>query len=247
MLKQLLDFAPSEVVYIQLWKERIKVTNLMTDNAYDQASFVHITTLPSGKKKITSIGDSARTSQSPETLSFNPLGHPRSLLSDFQVLEEMLKQILIQIRPPRLSFKRLVAIIHPMERIEGGLTAIEERGLKEVVSGAGAHDAFTYVGGPISPQQILDAVTGKTEQTHSQNQPKRKPTSYRNIFGAWLMIALLASALFFAVSMRTADEIQITSEIIIKHAVIGIAFSSIGTLPILAIKLLKDLLRTKQQ
>lgn len=52
MLRQLLDFAPPEVVYIQLWRERIKVTNLMTDKAYDQASFVHITTLPSGKKKL---------------------------------------------------------------------------------------------------------------------------------------------------------------------------------------------------
>lgn len=247
MLKQLLDFAPSEVVYIQLWKERIKVTNLMTDKAYDQASFVHITTLPSGKKKITSIGDSARTSQSPETLSFNPLGHPRSLLSDFHVLEEMLKQILTQIRPPRLSFKRLVAIIHPMERIEGGLTAIEERGLKEVALGAGAHDAFTYVGGPISPQQLLDAVAGKAERAHSQNQSKRKPTGYRNIFGSWLLIALLASVLFFAVGTSKGDETQLTTEIIIKYAVIGIIFSSIGTLPILAIKLLKDLFRTEKQ
>lgn len=247
MLRQLLDFAPPEVVYIQLWRERIKVTNLMTDKAYDQASFVHITTLPSGKKKMTSIGDSARVSQSPDTFSFNPLGHPRSLLSDFHVLEEMLKQILAQIRPPRLSFKRLVAIIHPMEHIEGGLTAIEERGLKEVALGAGAHDVFIYTGDPVSPQQLLDVVTGKSERAGSPNQPERKPTSYRKVFGAWFLIAFLTTTFFLAIGTHTLGEMKFTTEVISKHAVIGIIFASIGTLPILAIKLLKDLLRTKQQ
>jgi len=48
-----------------------------------------------------------------------------------------------------------ITVIHPMEKVEGGLTSIEQRALRELASGAGAHKVFIWVGCELTDDEII--------------------------------------------------------------------------------------------
>ena len=52
-------------------------------------------------------------------------------------------------------------IIHPMEKLEGGLTMIEDRAFRELALSAGAREAVLYLGEPL-PTHDFDLEKVKT-------------------------------------------------------------------------------------
>src|SRR5205085_650607 len=65
-----------------------------------------------------------------------PFSHKRSLVGDFTAAERLLKALVKEVQQGLVLSVSIV--IHPMERIEGGLSQIEERALRELAIGAGA-------------------------------------------------------------------------------------------------------------
>ena len=62
--------------------------------------------------------------------------HPRSLIGDFTIAQALLKELVAEAKGG-FSLKTEV-LLHPLERLEGGLTQIEERVFRELCIGAGA-------------------------------------------------------------------------------------------------------------
>jgi len=76
--------------------------------------------------------------------SVNPFSHPRSLLNDFYNAERLLQAIVKKLTGKKFISPAPAIIIHPMEKIEGGLTSIEIRAFKEMAYGAGAREVAIY-------------------------------------------------------------------------------------------------------
>ena len=94
--------------------------------------------------KNTSGGASAE-----RTASFS---HRRAVVGDFTAAQALLKQLVNEVRQ---GFSLSVqVVIHPMERIEGGLSQIEERALRELAIGAGATRVVVWVGDPLDDSQV---------------------------------------------------------------------------------------------
>ena len=51
-------------------------------------------------------------------------------------------------------------VIHPMERIEGGLSQIEERALRELAIGAGASRVAVWVGDALTDEEVAGKLKG---------------------------------------------------------------------------------------
>ena len=72
-------------LYIQIWEDRIKVTDINTGDTYDEQPLVAVKTTNKGHKVITAIGNNAVQAQSDkDTKVINPFSHPRTLFSDFE-------------------------------------------------------------------------------------------------------------------------------------------------------------------
>lgn len=81
-----------------------------------------------------------------------PFSHPRLLVGDFASAQHALKQAIDALLPKGFLGLRLAPrlLIQPMERLEGGLTALELRVLLEMGHGCGARKVRIHVGGELS-------------------------------------------------------------------------------------------------
>jgi len=150
MIKNILDKF-GIVLYVQIWERRIKVTDITTQKVFDEKALVAVRN-ENGKKSIEAVGNSA-TLVSNENISVSePFSHERLLLSSFSLAEILLRYI-FKTLIKRRTFVGLKVVIHPMEKIEGGLGQIEIRAFRELAIGAGARDVKVHQGNELS---ILD-------------------------------------------------------------------------------------------
>jgi len=91
----------------------------------------------------------------------NPgFSHQRMLVGNFTAAQECLKATLSEARGSGLAFLTSV-VIHPLEKIDGGLSQVEERLLHELAVGAGASKVFVWVGAPLSDAEVISKIKGK--------------------------------------------------------------------------------------
>jgi rod shape-determining protein MreB len=145
-------FAP--VFYVQIWEHKLKVTEISTKKVYEDLPLMAIQTLKSGEKKIVAIGNDANSSTSADTIKVNPFSHPRVLFSDFYVGEKILLHAFSTFAKHQFLRVAPKTIVHPMEKIEGGLTMIEVRAFRELALGAGSIESKVYLGNPLSVTQF---------------------------------------------------------------------------------------------
>ena len=145
----------SNTIYVQIWENRLKSTNVETQECFDEKPLLAIVTDAAGKESVYAFGNAAAHCNQPNTRIVNPFSHPRVLFSDFNVGEKLLQHIFALLHK-RSSFLKPAptVVIHPMEKTEGGLTVIEIRAFRELGLGAGARDVVVYQGKPLHAQTI---------------------------------------------------------------------------------------------
>ena len=90
----------------------------------------------------------------------NPFGHPRSIVSDFTVGEQLLKLVFRQILGKSWLAGAPNVVMHPLEEPAGGLTQVEYRALYEMALGAGAGWATVWQGRSLTDQEVLSRSFG---------------------------------------------------------------------------------------
>lgn len=82
-----------------------------------------------------------------------PFSNQRLLVAEFSIADRMIKAAVQSLMPKRLAFLNAAPklLIQPLERLEGGLSQVEQRILMELGMGAGARKLALHVG------EILDA------------------------------------------------------------------------------------------
>jgi rod shape-determining protein MreB len=191
MLRKILNkFSP--VVYVQIWENRIRVLDTKTGNTFDEKPFVLIKQKDKGEKIIEAIGNKAEYATYPNEESINPFSHPRFLLSNFFVAEKLLQHAVYKLLG-KFSIKPAPSMVmHPMEKLEGGLSQIEIRAFKELALGAGAYDVVVYSGDTLSNNEVKFEELIKAED--DKNATNEKDTDY---FSTLIYFVLIMAALFY--------------------------------------------------
>lgn len=91
------------------------------------------------------------------TKSTKAFSHPRTVIGNFRDIESCFISIAQELAPRRFFTPAHIAIVQFMDDVEGGLTDIEVRALREAALGAGSRGTYIPLSkNRLSKQQILD-------------------------------------------------------------------------------------------
>jgi rod shape-determining protein MreB len=142
------------IIYVQISPERLALKNLKTGESISEVPELAMSLPP--KPKILAVGPQARVvaaSQAAEVI--NPFAHPRSLVSDFTVAEQLLKHQVRKVLGNSLLTLSPYVVIHPLGSPAGGFTQVERRAFREMALGAGASVAHVWTGRPLTERELL--------------------------------------------------------------------------------------------
>jgi rod shape-determining protein MreB len=147
-------------LYIQLSPERVLVRDPTSGRAIDEVPEIAIQHPPGGKITMLAVGREARgAAGQPHTTVHNPFAHPRSLVSDFTVAEQVLRAFIRRLHGGRVVFlPSPVVVMHPLGEHAGGLTQVELRAMRELALGAGARKVHLWQGPALTDEQLLSGA-----------------------------------------------------------------------------------------
>jgi rod shape-determining protein MreB and related proteins len=106
--------------------------------------------------KVVAIGDDAKAMGiEPDVRVVNPFAHPRTPLSDFTAAEMLIKSFIRKLLRGKLSLFAPTMVLHLAVELEGGITQIESRALKELGASAGAKWCCGWIGPDLSDEQVM--------------------------------------------------------------------------------------------
>lgn len=145
------------IIYVQISPERLTLRNVRTGEFISEVPEVAIAY--DNKVRIIGVGSEANLHRSnPSVKIVNPFAHPRTLLSDFTVAEQLLKIFLRRMHGTSIFAVSPKVVIHPLGEPEGGFTQIELRAFRELGFGAGASQVELREGRTLTDQEILSAL-----------------------------------------------------------------------------------------
>ncbi|MDF1833113.1 MAG: rod shape-determining protein [Porticoccaceae bacterium] len=163
--------------YVQIWEFRIKVTDFITGEIFDDKPEAFIRTEKKGTKKIVAVGSSSNEFVGQELEVINPFSHPRMLVSDFVICEGVIQHIFQKLNSKRFLAVKPKVIIQPMEKLDGGLTIVEEKVFRELALGAGAREVVVHKGAELSASGCdfdeIKKANSKSENARVGLQPQK--------------------------------------------------------------------------
>jgi rod shape-determining protein MreB len=150
MLKKLFAKYVDNLLYIKIASDVLTVTDIISGHTFSQPPYIAVAKSNNGKETIKAIGAEAKAlTNQPGIDVSNPFSHPRLLVADFQRAEKILRHALQVTCKNKLFPPSPRVVVHPLEKLEGGLTDIEIRVFRELCAGAGAREVVVYVGTPL--------------------------------------------------------------------------------------------------
>lgn len=141
----------SNDLYIQAWEKRLKITNVTSHETFDEEPLVALQNDKRGRPVVVAVGNAVKNLvNAHQYVISNPFSHPRLLVNDFQVAEKVLAYGVKQVHKNRRLPPSPRVVFQPMEKLEGGVTTIEERLYRELCLGAGARQVLLHTGNELS-------------------------------------------------------------------------------------------------
>lgn len=84
-----------------------------------------------------------------------PFSTTRLLVGQFREAAALLRKALGEVAGSGLFRASPVVVIHPVEMVEGGLSEVEERILRELALGAGARSVIVHVGNALGDAEVV--------------------------------------------------------------------------------------------
>ena len=143
-------------LYIRLSPTRVNLHLCGSDVHVEEVPEMAVQQPPGGKLTLLAVGQQARSAaaQASDARLINPLAHPRSLISDFTLAEQLLRALVRQVMGRGLFQPAPAVVMHPLGEYEGGLTQVEIRALRELALGMGASTVRVWQGPDLSDEQI---------------------------------------------------------------------------------------------
>lgn len=137
----------SGTVYVQIWENRLKITHIESRRVYDQRPWIAIDTRDKKKQIVRAVGNEAYAMRGLHGIeTSNPFSHPRLLVNGFQKAEKILQHGIQVVFEAKVFNPSPIIVLHPREKLEGGITDVECRLFRELCLGAGARVVHLHVG-----------------------------------------------------------------------------------------------------
>lgn len=127
----------STIFLFQIWKNRLKITNLKTGKIYDEKSLVVIDR-KKDENTIIAIGDKA-------SVYPNPFNYPRVIVNDYETAAILFKFGMEATYERKALFSPL-GIIQVMDDFNTKLTELEKKALLDISLNAGCRESIVYEG-----------------------------------------------------------------------------------------------------
>lgn len=95
--------------------------------------------------------------------ALEPFTTKRLLVGEFTTAEKHLSAVIEKVHKGKWFSTSPVAVIHPMEMVDGGLSQIEERVFKELAAGAGAKKVVVWLGHELSDHEVINKANNYNE------------------------------------------------------------------------------------
>ena len=137
--------------YLRVNRERVSVRNVSTGDFVEVAAKLGL----DRADKILSVGDPVDPSA---VRVLMPFQHPRILIEDFTGGEKIVSYVIRQLFGKGPIAPSPIVVVHPDIDLDGGLTQIEARALRELVEGAGARKVYLHYGRQLSDQEVANLL-----------------------------------------------------------------------------------------
>lgn len=155
MLLKLFKSFDSTVIYIQIWKTRIKVSNNRNNIVFDDVAVMAIDKTNAKKPLIKAIGHNALQFKAEDnTTLVYPFEHERIIISDFELSEKTIQHAIEHTYTGSSFFRPSAKIIIQSMEYPNQLSQIEIRVLKELGLGSGGREVVVYDGMPLEIHSI---------------------------------------------------------------------------------------------
>lgn len=156
------SFAP--LLYVKVTPARLTVRNVKTGAEVAEVPEMAIG-ISGNKKTVLAVGADARAAATTGSAEIvNPFNHPRTLVGDFTVGEQLLKAFVRRVQSSSWFVPAPRIVMHPVGSPDGGYTQVERRALREMALGAGASEVVLWVG-----RELTDAEVQSAEVLRSQD------------------------------------------------------------------------------
>jgi rod shape-determining protein MreB and related proteins len=141
---------------IRIRRNQVSITDVATGRKWEDEPLIALSK-KGNNKIISAIGAVAR--ETGDEL-INPFDHPRVLVADFVLGEKLLQhgfQMVCYgffIVPGIKWTPSPIVVIHILEELEGGLSPIEAKALREMAHGAGAREVHIWNSSELSDAEI---------------------------------------------------------------------------------------------
>jgi len=139
--------------YVRVSSARLIVLDVATGKSFDDVPFISLSN--DTPAKVAAIGATANMLFDRR---YNPFAHPRVIVSDFELAETLLMHAFKLVSGAKYFRLAPIVIMHATEELEGGLTEVEKRLLKELALGAGARKAYVWEGHELSVEDIQEGI-----------------------------------------------------------------------------------------
>jgi rod shape-determining protein MreB len=150
------DVSPyfQRAIYVRIGRESLTVRDARTGKELKEPPLAAIA--QGAAKTLLAIGTEAASLGGRDgVVVVNPFAHPRTPLSDFTTAEALIKAMIRKLDGGRWWLPNPAIVMHLDYPVEGGLTQIEVRALKELGIGAGALHSTVWQGPVLSDEQVL--------------------------------------------------------------------------------------------
>jgi len=133
--------------YVRIKPQLLSVKDTGSGEVYEDIPVLAIS--KDKKPSVLGVGTQAESeamkSRQPYILA-NGFAHPRTIIADFIIAEKTLQYFIHQLAKAKLIRPSPIVIMHVLEKLEGGLTQVEIRALRELAAGAGAREVYIWCG-----------------------------------------------------------------------------------------------------
>jgi rod shape-determining protein MreB len=142
------------LLYVQLSADHLTLKNPKTGQTLSEIPELALSAPP--RRRILAAGPQARLAAASEPAEIvNPFAHPRSLISDFILAEQLLKYQLRRMHRHAWLAVSPHIVIHPLGDPAGGFTQVELRALRVLASAAGASKVNVWTGRTLADEELL--------------------------------------------------------------------------------------------
>lgn len=144
----------SEVIYVQIWSERIRLSAKNFDSKYDEKSLVAIDSRNGSEEIVAAVGNNAAEMDSRTIRIENPFSEENKLISDTLIAKALVQHAFNCIFEGRFLPPSPNVVVQFMDKDIRSFTAKDRSSVAEVFEHAGARAVKLFVGNELDIEKL---------------------------------------------------------------------------------------------